>query len=205
MRPNYAQDAPPTSIEVGGFAYPCETDFLVWIDVMRQLKQMDSTDKSPEGQKRLAEALIGLEETVFGGWLRDEDPVAVVKAIAEFSKGYPVQHIGGGSAQEPVYSFDLDLNDIVIAIRDQHGVDLSYRRTEPCHWWEFLLLFRTLSGSHYITEVMAARGYTGKDKELLKRKQACALPPEYTAAERAEMEAFSALFDPVEEEHHDQD
>ena len=41
MRPNYAQDAPPTSIEVGGFAYPCETDYRVWIEVLRLMRELD--------------------------------------------------------------------------------------------------------------------------------------------------------------------
>ena len=31
MRPNYAQDAPPTAISVGGEHYPCKVDYRVWI------------------------------------------------------------------------------------------------------------------------------------------------------------------------------
>lgn len=198
MRPNYAQDAPPTSIEVGGFAYPCATDWLTWIDVLRQLRELDLLDDSEEGLVRTRDQLIALQETVFGGVLRDEDPFTVLAAISEFSKGYPVAPIQGGSG-EVVYSFNYDLNDIIIAIRNQHGVDLSYRSAEPCHWWEFLLLFRTLAGSHYILDVMNARGYRGSDREMLRRKNNLQLPPEYTAAEQAELDEFNALFAGPEE------
>lgn len=207
MRPNYAQDAPPTSIEVGGFAYPCETDFLVWLDALKQLKALNLRDDSPEALKALLSQIEALEVTVFGGRLADENPFEALAAISRFSQGYPAAPVEGGRGSEPVYSFDYDLNDIVIAIRNQHGVDLSYRRTETCHWWEFLLLFRTLAGAHYILNVMDARGYQGKDKALLKRKQAVALPPEYTAEERAELDAFNALFSGTTDEEvseHDQ-
>ena len=69
MRPNYAQDAPPTSIEVGGFAYPCETDFRVWIEVMSQMRQINFKAETEAGKTASAEALVNIEYLVFGGWL----------------------------------------------------------------------------------------------------------------------------------------
>lgn len=203
MRPNYAQDAPPTSIEVGGFEYPCRTDYRVWIDVLRQMRALNFADDSAEGAARVLEGINALEETVFGGVLVDEDPGEALAAIAGFSRGYPVAPMGG-SGGDTVYSYEYDLNDIIVAIHDQHGVDLSYRRTEPFHWWEFLLLFRTLAGHHYILNVMEARGYKGSDKALLRRKYAVRLPPEYTAAEQAELDAFNALFTAPEDLEDDQ-
>ena len=189
MRPNYAQDAPPTSIEVGGFAYPCETDYRVWIEVMRLMRELD-----PDADNA-AEVLLEIETKVFGGWLKDESPAEVLRAVAEFARGYPAAPMGEtGDADAPLYSFDYDLNDIIVAIWNQHGVDLSYRRKESFHWWEFLLLLRTLCGDHYILNLMDARGYKGKDKELLRRKYACQLPLEYSARERAELEAFNEMF-----------
>ena len=38
IRPNLAQDAPPTEITVGGVAYSINTDFRVWIDVLRNMR-----------------------------------------------------------------------------------------------------------------------------------------------------------------------
>ena len=195
MRPNYAQDAPPAEITVGGCAYPCETDYRVWLDVLSQLNEINTMDKTPEGMERLAGQLIKLEATVFGGWLKDEDPIQVLNAIAEFSKGYPSAPVRSMQHGERTYSFEYDLNEIIIAIRNQSGIDLSYRRKEPFHWWEFLLEFRTLCGDHYILNLMDIRGYKGKDPELKRRKQAYALPVEYTAAEMEEYAEFSALFD----------
>lgn len=202
MRPNYAQDAPPAEISVGGCAYPCETDYRVWLDVLKQLNDIDVNDASPEGRERMAEKIIRLEETVFGGFLKDENPMQVIEAIAEFSRGYPsapVRSMQNGNTR--TYSFEYDLNDIIIAIRNQSGIDLSYRRKEPFHWWEFLLEFRTLCGDHYILNLMEIRGYKGKDTEMKRRRQAYALPDEFTESEREEYEEFSALFDgPCEEE-----
>ena len=189
MRPNYAQDAPPTSIEVGGFAYPCETDYRVWIEVLRLMRELDP------GAENAAEILLEIETKVFGGWLKDESPAEVLKAVAEFAGGYPTAPMGeAGGEDAPLYSFEYDLNAIIVAIWNQHGVDLSYRRKAPFHWWEFLLLFRTLCGDHYILNLMDARGYKGKDRDLLRRKYACQLPAERTAAEQAEWDEFNAQF-----------
>ena len=200
MRPNYAQDAPPTEISVGGFAYPANTDYRVWIDVLRLMRGLDVAGDDPAQMERNIEIIHEMETLVFGDVLADEDEVDVLAAISEFSKGYPSapirQDIGGAQT----FSFDYDLNEIIIAIRNQSGIDLSYRRKEQFHWWEFLLEFRTLCGDHYILNLMEARGYRGKDKDMILRRQRCALPVEYTAAEQAEIDAFEAMF---EEENHE--
>lgn len=195
MRPNYAQDAPPASIEVGGCLYPCETDYRVWLDVLRQLRELRTDDTTPDGQAIFAAQIIELEKTVFGGYLKDENPADVIRAIADFSQGYPTAPTRETGTAERTYSFEYDLNEIIIAIRNQSGIDLSYRRKEPFHWWEFLLEFRTLCGEHYILNLMEIRGYKGKDPAMKRRKQACALPEEFTAAEKAAYAAWSAEFD----------
>ena len=199
MRPNFAQDAPPTSIEVGGYSYPCETDYRVWLEVLRKLENIQLDDESVESIRKGVEQIIDIEKTVFGGALVDEDPFDVLHAITDFSKGYPSAPVHG-SSQERGFSFNYDLNEIIIAIRNQSGIDLSYRRTEPFHWWEFLLEFRCLAGDHYITNVMQIRTYKGKDPELQKLKREYALPVEYTDAERAEYEAWSREFEEGAEE-----
>lgn len=188
MRPNYAQDAPPTEILVGGFPYPCAVDFRVWIEVLGEMEQID-----PEGDmKRCLGHIRRIERLVFGGALVDEDPIEVLSAVAQFSRGYPAAPLRAGSSA-PAFSFDWDLNFIVLAIRNQSGIDLSYRRREPFHWWEFLLEFQTLCGDHYILNLMEARSYRGRDAELLRRKRMCALPKD--AADMREEIAFNALFD----------
>ena len=167
MRPNYAQDAPPTTISVGG------------------VRRIDE-----------------IQLLVFGGVLAEEDPAEVLTAVAEFSRGYPGLPVQVGT-DAPLFSFDWDINAIVIAIRNQSGIDLSYRRTEPFHWWEFLLEFQTLCGDHYILNLMEARSYCGHDRELLRRKRMCSLPAEDVDAGRAA--AFNAMFEEGETDDADRD
>ncbi|MBE5807644.1 MAG: hypothetical protein E7317_04815 [Clostridiales bacterium] len=188
MRPNYAMDAPPTFIEVGGFRYTCETDYRVWIEVQERMRKLRPSEPGS------LEALDEIEQMVFGGVLADERPEDVLNGIIEFLKGYPMEPNNGGGSAEKLFSYEYDLNSIVIAIRNQSGIDISYRRTEPFHWWEFLLEFHTLCGEHYILNLMSARGYKGKDREMLRRKYALALPEELTREEQDELEAFNAQF-----------
>ncbi len=194
MRPNYAQDAPPTEISVGGFRYRCAVDYRIWIDVLRLMRAIEPEAQVVEQRARNLEIIREIQRLVFGGVLADEDPVEVLEAVAEFSKGYPAAPVRAEEAA-PAFSFEYDLNAIVIAIRNQSGIDLSYRRREPFHWWEFLLEFQTLCGDHYILNLMEARCYRGRDKELLRRRRMCALPTERAEDEQAELAAFSAMFD----------
>ena len=191
MRPNYCMDAPPTSIEVGGFAYTCETDFRVWLQV---LEKIEDIGVNADDAQYTIDAIFDIQELVFGGVLEDENPVEVLRAVSEFSKGYPTAPTNSTESGAQLYSFNYDLNEIIIAIRNQSGIDLSYRRTEPFHWWEFLLEFHTLCGNHYILNLMETRGYKGKDKEMLRRKNACALPERISNQEQAELDAWAEQF-----------
>ena len=147
-------------------------------------------------QQKNVQVLEEMQSIVFGGILEDEDIGEIFEAMCEFAAGYPsAPSNSGGNGGPRLFSFDWDLNYIIIAIRNQSGIDLSYRRKEPFHWWEFLLEFNTLCGDHYILNLIDARGYKGNDKELLKRKRACALPLEYTAEEQAAIDAFNAEFE----------
>ena len=198
MRPNYAQDAPPVSIGIGGADYPVNTDFRVWIEVEKRLRELRLSGSQTEYRE--------LCELVFGGVPVEEPPEEVLTGIAQFLKGYPVEPNRGTGGGERVFSFEYDLNSIILAIRNQSGIDLSYRRREPFHWWEFLLEFHTLCGDHYILNLMEARGYRGKDRELLRRKRALALPEERTREEQEELDEFSAQFgDGWEDEDEDRD
>lgn len=194
MRPNYAMDAPPDFIEVRGFRYPCKTDYRVWLDVLDKLKSIDLNITDEASLLSATNRILEIESILFDGWLRDENPLDVLKAISEFSKGYPSAP-NTAPVKEPLFSFNYDLNEIIIAIRNQSGIDLSYKRQEPFHWWEFLLEVRTLSGDHYILNLMDIRGYKGKDSKLLRKKQEYALPTEFTEADLAEYEAFSNMFE----------
>lgn len=194
LRPNLAMDAPPTEISVGGVPYAANVDYRVWLQVLALMKQIRSETLDRETRLRNARIFGEIETLVFGGRLADEDPAEILRSISAFAHGYPSAPMGAGESGTPTFSFDYDLNEIIIAIRNQSGIDLSYRRKEPFHWWEFLLEFRTLCGEHYILNLMEARGYKGKDSELLKRKSQCALPVEHTADEKALLDEINKEF-----------
>ena len=194
MRPNYAQDAPPTSLEVGGFSYPVQVDYRVWISVLRELEEWID-DPADEAQLRHnAQIYDRVQQLVFGGRLADEDPAEVLRAVAGFARGYPSAQMETVGEAARLFSFDEDINAIVIAIRNQSGIDLSYRRKEPFHWWEFLLEFQTLCGDHLILNLMEARGYRGNDPELQRRRRMCELPRRKRAEDAARLKEIGELF-----------
>lgn len=194
LRPNLAQDAPPTEIDVGGVSYSINTDFRVWIGVLCRLRDLMPTPTTPEQVQTNIETLADIEMQVFGKIL-PHPAHEVLDAVTGFSQGYPEAPVSASERQRnQTYSFDWDLNYIILAIRNQSGIDLSYRRKEPFHWWEFLLEFRSLCGNHYILRLMEIRGYDGKDTELKKQAQRYALPRENTAEDRAILDEFDALF-----------
>lgn len=199
FRPNYAQDAPPDHIEVGGAPYPANVDYRVWIDVTDMTRELFAKVESVEDAQHNAEVLARMQMAVFGGILEDESPSDVLRGIMEFARGYPSM-LGGdaGGADdaeaEEVLSFDYDINYIILAIRAQFGIDLSYRRTEPLHWWEFLLYVRALCGDHYILRVMETRASDSKDKDVRKAKRRLRLPHKPTAEEQRQIDELHAAF-----------
>lgn len=193
IRPNLAQDAPPTELMVGGVSYKINVDFRVWIDVLASLRKLHSNPDTPERAMNNAEIIADMENAIFDRII-PADLADVLSAISEFAVGYPEAPVSESSRNIQTYSFDWDLNYIIIAIMNQFGIDLTYRRKEPFHYWEFMLYFRALCGDHYILRLMEIRGYDGKDPELKRQAQRYALPRENTADDQAILDEFDALF-----------
>lgn len=192
-RPNLAQDAPPTALSVGGVSYSINVDFRVWIDVMYDLRKLITAPRNAEEAMNNVRVIAAIEEAVFGSVI-PAPAHEVLAAITEFSTGYPSAPVESDGRNVETYSFDWDLNYIIIAIMNQFGIDLTYRRKEPFHWWEFLLYFHALCGDHYILRLMEIRGYDGKDAELKRQARRYALPRETTADEQAVLDTFDELF-----------
>lgn len=193
-RPNLAQDAPPTEISVGGNSYIINVDYRAWIDVLHDLRNLFPAPKTPEQAVHNTETICKIEKAVFGKII-PENMTDVLDAITGFAAGYPEAPVGEGkNSSIQTYSFDWDLNYIVIAIMNQFGIDLTYRRKEPFHFWEFLVYFRALCGDHYILRLMEIRGYDGKDAEMKRQAQRFALPRENTAEDQAMLDEFDAIF-----------
>ena len=194
LRPNLAQDAPPTELSVGGNSYSINVDYRVWIDVLHDLRNIIPTPKTPDQAMHNTETIANIEKKVFGKVIK-ENVASVLDAIAAFAAGYPEAPVGEGKQQNvQTYSFDWDLNYIIIAIMNQYGIDLTYRRKEPFHFWEFLVYFRALCGDHYILRLIEIRGYDGKDTEMKRQAQRYALPRENTAEDQAMLDEFDEIF-----------
>lgn len=193
IRPNYAQDKPPMELSIGGNSYPIQTDYRIWIEALDLMRDISFVKDDEERNRKSIEKFTQLEAMVFGDII-PEDAAEVLTALAEFSAGYPMAPVRQHESPYQGYSFKYDINSIIIAIRNQSGRDLSYR-CEYCHWWEFLLEFRTLCGEHYILNLIGARTYEGQDKDLVKRRNDCALPYEYSEDEMEEYRQMEELFE----------
>lgn len=194
MRPNLAQDAPPTELTVGGNSYSINIDYRTWIDVLHDLRNLIPTPKNPEQAMHNTETIVKIEKSVFGRVIQ-ESMASVLDSITTFAAGYPEAPIGEGKQSNvQTYSLDWDLNYIIIAIMNQFGIDLTYRRKEPFHFWEFLVYFRALCGDHYILRLMEIRGYDGKDNDMKRQAQRFALPRENTAEDQAMLDEFDEIF-----------
>lgn len=200
FRPNYAQDAPPDHIEVGGASYAVNVDFRAWIDILDMVRELFMRVETVEDAQHNAEVLQRIQMAAFGGVLEDERPEDVLHAVMGFARGYPsmvgggADSAGGEENDNEILSFDYDINYLVLAINNQSGIDLSYRRTEPFHWWEFLLHVRSLCGDHYILRVMETRASDSKDKDVRKAKRRLRLPHKPTAEEQRQIDELHAAF-----------
>lgn len=189
---NLVNSPPPESIYINGTEYPINTDYKVWIEVSALLEDLDLTDES----ENIANIFEHINELVFNVPNIPEDIEAVLDAIVNFQGGYPEEQsetegtADNQTGNEKFVSFKHDINYIIVAIRNQSGIDLSYRRTEPFHWWEFLLEFNSLEDRHFISKVISIRSYKGEDKERLKLKEQFKLPSKLTAAEKKVNDMF---------------
>lgn len=188
-RPNIAMDAPPTQIEVGGNLYDVNVDYPVWIEVCEKLGELWHDN---EHIIENLDITFQIEMMVFGGRI-DESPFEALQAVIEFAGGYPEDKIESDEDSARIVDFSHDINAIVVAIRNQSGIDISYKRTEPFHWWLFLNEFKCLAGDHWITRLMQIRAYDGDDKDQLKLKRRYALPEKVSKEEQAVADELDRL------------
>ena len=194
FRPNYAQDAPPEAIHVGGASYPVNVDFRTWIDVLDLARELYPTVGTLLEARHNARVLENMQRLAFDRVL-EAPPAAVLRAMTAFARGYPTmvgEEAGDDGEGEELLSFDYDINDLVLAIEEQFGLDLSYRRREPYHWWEFLLRVRALCGDHAILRAVRLRASRDTSREARLARRRARLPHKPTAEERRQLEALRA-------------
>lgn len=187
---------PPATALINGTDYPIKSDYRIWVNISMLLEDLDFISGTKESDKYNIMIISEIIYLAFGELL-NEPYIDTFMAVLEFMQGYPEMKDKGFSGHgnnKKLYSFRCDLNYIILAIRNQTGIDLTYRRKEPFHWWDFLLEFKTLEDNHYICKIMSYRAYEGKDKELLKLKQTYALPKNLTKSEQAIINELDELF-----------
>lgn len=199
LRPNIVMDEPPTTITVGGLSYKVATDFRIWIDVMRDMRDMVPDAESEDDILHNSEIVTIVSAKVLGRPIKWEGIEQIGEFISEvtgFLKGYPQAPVESDSRERAqTYSFEYDLAPICIAFRKYYGIDISYRQEEPLHWWIFLEYFRNLCGDDLmILKLMEIRGYSGKDKELRRQASRFALPVEQTYDEKKALEEIADEF-----------
>lgn len=195
---NFATSAPPETLEVNGGVYSINTDYRVWIEVFDTFLFRGD---DPEALLDCVKMVFDDPEKV----LQEQSAENIISAMCKFLQGYPEEDFGedgyaaldrvddGNVNQERYFDFKYDLNLIIIAIRNQSGIDLSYK-CKHFHWWLFLLEFNSLESHHKFCEIRSAREYDGKDKEMLKQKKKLALPRRYTTEQRQQLEEFNKIF-----------
>lgn len=199
---NFYCDKPPDSIQINGADYPVRTDFFVWIKILSLIRQLDGTGDEIAAQSnanvivRIIYLAFETPEKVAQNCSCDD----ILTAVYQFSKGYnrPSAESAYSSSDDDreIVNFEYDLNYILIAIRNQTGIDLTHKGRKPFHWWDFLLEFETLEERHYISRLMSRRAYKGKDADLIKLREASKIPEEFTRTKSEERndDKFNSYF-----------
>lgn len=190
MIPNIATLSPPETLDICDTEYPINWHYVTWIQVIDLLDELDF-----EALEEDADIIEEIELLVFGCVIR-ENAYNVLAAVTEFAAGYPRpknERATAESTSRRIVDFGIDLNSILIAIRDQSGYDLT-QSDELFHWWRFLVEFENLKADHHISRIMELRAYDGDDRERKKLRDMVALPPKITRRERRLDQEMADLF-----------
>lgn len=187
----YCTEKPPESIIINGRNYPIKWDFLPWA-----LYFEDFINNFSDDEVENIKIISKMQEIYLGGIIQ-EDFISIIQALLDFYVGYPkppMNDKGISNNNEKNYSFKYDLNEIIIAIRNQSGIDLTHRRKGLFHWWDFMLEFQTLTEEHAISKKISYRAYRGNDKEYIKLREIYALPIELTKTDQKMIQEINDLF-----------
>lgn len=181
---------PPEFVEIDGTEYPVNFHYLAWIEILDLLDEIDFDNLEDD-----LDIVAEIETLAFGNIL-NENVYFVLAAVTEFAAGYPKppnDRAPSPSSSRRIVDFSLDLNSILIAIRDQSGIDLI-ESDDLFHWWRFLVEFENLRGEHHISKIMELRAYDGDDKAMKKARDAVALPRKVTRKDQRFEDEMADLF-----------
>ena len=157
---NLLVDVVPYNIKIGKTEYKIRTDFRIWI-MFEQLLLDESIDDSAKSQ------------LAFNMIFCDEKPCESEETIEEIIKFYRCNKSENKynrsekhtSDIQYIYDYDIDDEYIYTAFLQQYNINLQ---TDNLHWWEFKALFKSLSDSCKIVEIM---GYRAIEIESVPKSQ----------------------------------
>lgn len=196
---------PPTAVNVGGKDYEIETDFRAIIEVENMIfgpltKEQEAFAREIQRQSELSAEDAELNARYFyamqlfyRGCIPDDLEEATEKLIWFYACGKSRK---GKKAEEPVLSFEIDMDYISAGFLQDYGIDLF--DVDYMHWWKFMSLFSALHDDCKICEIMGWRGadLSKMNKEqrkyARKMKNLYALPIE-TKVSKKELEKQEAI------------
>ncbi len=166
----------PNTIEVGGSPFSIKTDFREWLRFAEIVKEMN---------KYLVKDLYFL----FQDKIPVQNPFLELMEFYLNKNEYP--HGSGSSAD--TLNYEVDSEYIYSAFMQQYGIDLV--DIEYLHWHKFKALLLGLTDDTLLGKVMSYRAYSGKDKELMKMRNAWSLPLTLTEDDMKQKQEFDDYFD----------
>lgn len=175
----------PSTVEVGGFSIPIETDWRVWLKVWK----VKESNKDPWKQTfaifylvyTAPEALSVASEHV-------EEALTQALCFLDRSLGdtapkRPKTRREKKLEQLRLFDWEYDAHRIVSDFEREYSIDLTSEETKM-HWWRFMTLFNGLSDSSSTMDAISVRaadletkGMSKEQKKYLReRKQALMLP-----------------------------
>ncbi len=189
--------SPPKFVVINGTEYKINFDFTVWIEISILLQDLDFEEEDERAKIDNLKTIIEIFKLAFRE-IPNEAFSEVFGEVIRFYKGYPKVDNGYSSIEDgdgtKLFSFKHDINYIILAIRNQSGIDLTYNRDRLFHWWDFMLEFQSLEERHYISKIIGYRAYNGEDKDYVRLRNIHALPREITKSDQRFIDEVNSLF-----------
>lgn len=140
---------PPESIEIGGKAYPVDTDFRTWVEFSSKLRDAKDDKSAFFELIRFARSQkLPVKGDAFEKILEFYACGKQAKAKKDDNKR------SNAKKNRRAVDFEQDSDYIYAAFMAQYQIDLH---TAQLHWWDFLSLFHALGDEHLICKIMTYR------------------------------------------------
>lgn len=167
----------PNTIIIGGEPFVVNTDYRVW---MRFCQSFENWDR---------------KQDLDVAYLFHSEVPAISKddmnAVLMFAYPPAVVPKDSGGSGGKILDYRIDADYIYSAFLGQYGIDLL---EADMHWHKFRALLSGLNDSTKLHEIMGYRCYEGKDKDLIKLRNAWEIPAELTEEDKKVKEEFDDYF-----------